>query len=303
MKSFKITLPLVAAVSAMLIACQADIFVSVDDQRQVTIVTSVGISEGLAEFAGISLDDILGDVLGGLDLDTGDDEPSTGDADESAGILGFLEGIGGNEVTRYSEDGYSGYRITQTLAAEELIDDASNVEGIAAFADLVPGFEFRRTDSDDGWIVSGDPTIGALIDDFSEGLGADGIGGLFSLASDSIDATLRIKLPGEIVESTAHRTVDGAQVWDLLDPDGVTIHVVSGEPVPFQFVPWTIAATFALIVIAIIVWQVASRRKRAMPDAQPEPSQAEVTLNIEHQDTPMPGSSTESEPGETTDRN
>ena len=303
MKSFKITLPLVAAVSAMLIACQADIFVSVDDQRQVTIVTSVGISEGLAEFAGISLDDILGDVLGGLDLDTGDDEPSTGDADESAGILGFLEGIGGNEVTRYSEDGYSGYRITQTLAAEELIEDASNVEGIAAFADLVPGFEFRRTDSDDGWIISGDPTIGSLIDDFSEGVGADGIGGLFSLASDSIDATLRIKLPGEIVESTAHRTVDGAQVWDLLDPDGVTIHVVSGEPVPFQFVPWIIAATFTLIVIAIIVWQVTSRRRRAVPDAQPVPSQAEVTLNIEHQDTPMPGSSTESEPGETTDRN
>ena len=282
MKSFKITLPLIAAVSAMLIACQADIFVSVDDQRQVTIVTSVGISEGLAEFADISLDDLLGDALEGLD---------------------FLEGVGGNEVTRYSEDGYSGYRITQTLAAEELIVDASNVEGIAAFADLVPGFEFRRTDSDDGWIVSGDPTIGALIDDFSEGLGADGIGGLFSLASDSIDATLRIKLPGEIVESTAHRTVDGAQVWDLLDPDGVTIHVVSGEPVPFQFVPWIIAATFTLIVIAIIVWQVTSRRKRAVPDAQPEPSQAEVTLNIEHQEATTTGSSTESGPGETTDRN
>ena len=303
MKSFNITLPLVAAVSAMLIACQADIFVSVDDQRQVTIVTSVGISEGLAEFAGISLDDILGDVLGGLDLDTGDDEPSTGDADESAGILGFLEGIGGNEVTRYNEDGYSGFRITQTLAAEELIEDASNVEGIAAFADLVPGFEFRRTDSDDGWIISGDPTIGSLIDDFSEGMGADGIGGLFSLASDSIDATLRIKLPGEIVESTAHRTVDGAQVWDLLDPDGVTIHVVSGEPVPFQFVPWIIAATFAIIVIAIIVWQVTSRRRRAVPDAQPVPSQAEVTLNIEHQEAHTTGSSTEPDSSETTDRN
>ena len=282
MKSFKITLPLVAAVSAMLIACQADIFVSVDDQRQVTIVTSVGISEGLAEFADISLDDLLGDALGGLD---------------------FLEDVGGNEVTTYSEDGYSGYRITQTLAAEELIEDTSNVEGIAAFADLVPpGFEFRRTESDDGWIISGDPTIGSLIDDFSEGLGADGIGGLFSLASDSIDATLRIMLPGEIVESTAHRTVDGAQVWDLLDPEGVTIHVVSGEPVPFQFVPWIIAATFALIVIVIIVWQVASRRKRAVPDEEPEPSQAEVTLNIEHQEAPT-GSSTEPEPSETTDRN
>lgn len=301
MKSFKITLPLVAAVSAMLIACQADIFVSVDDQRQVTIVTSVGISEGLADFAGISLDDLLGDVLGGLDLETGD-EPSDGDPDESGGILGFLEGIGGNEVTTYSEDGYSGYRITQTLAADELIEDASNVEGIAAFADLVPGFEFRRTESDDGWIISGDPSIGSLIDDFSEGVGADGIGGLFSLASDSIDATLRIKLPGEIVESTAHRTVDGTQVWDLLDPEGVTIHVVSGEPVPFQFVPWIIAATFALIVIVIIVWQVASRRKRAVPDEEPEPSQAEVTLNIEHQEAPT-GSSTEPEPSETTDRN
>ena len=301
MKQLKITLPLVAALSTLFVACQADIFVSVDEERQVTIVTSVGISEGLAEFAGVSLDDLLGDAIGGLGLEAGDDE-GAGDSDESDGILGFLEGIGGNEVTRYSEDGYSGYRITQTLAAEELIEDASNIEGIAAFADLVPGFEFRRTDSDDGWIVSGNPTIGALIDDFSEGVGADGIGGLFSLASDSIDATLRIKLPGEIIESTAHRTVDGVEVWDLLDPEGVTIHVVSGESVPFQFVPWVIASLFAVIVIVIIAWQITSRRKRVASSIPQEPSQAEVTLNIDHQEGQAEPDS-ESNTSETTGRN
>ena len=301
MKHMKITLSLVAALSTLFVACQADIFVSVDEERQVTIVTSVGISEGLADFAGVSLDDLLGDAIGGLGLEAGDDESGAGDSDESGGILGFLEGVGGNEVTRYSEDGYSGYRITQMLPAEDLIDDVSDVEGIAAFADLVPGFEFRRTDSDDGWIISADAPAGSFIDDFTEGTDGDGIGGLFSLASDQIDATLRIKLPGEIIESTAHRTVDGVEVWDLLDPEGVTIHVVSGESVPFQFVPWVIAALFAVIVIVIIVWQITSRRKRVASSIPQEPSQAEVTLNIDHQEGQAEPDS-ESNTSETTDR-
>ena len=301
MKQLKITLPLVAALSTLFVACQADIFVSVDEERQVTIVTSVGISEGLADFAGVSLDDMLGDAIGGLGLEAGDDE-GAGDSDESDGILGFLEGVGGNEVTRYSEDGYSGYRIAQTLPAEDLTDNVSDVEGIAAFADLVPGFEFRRTDADEGWIISADAPVGSFIDDFTEGTDGDGIGGLFSLASDQIDATLRIQLPGEIIESTAHRTVDGVEVWDLLDPDGVTIRVVSGEPVPFQFVPWVIAASFAVIVIVIIAWQITSRRKRVASSIPQEPSQAEVTLNIDHQDDQAEPDS-ESETDDATGRN
>ena len=301
MKHMKITLSLVAALSTLFVACQADIFVSVDEERQVTIVTSVGISEGLADFAGVSLDDMLGDAIGGLGLEAGDNE-GAGDSDESDGILGFLEGIGGNEVTRYSKDGYSGYRITQTIPAEELTDNVSDVEGIAAFADLVPGFEFRRTDADDGWIISADAPVGSFIDDFTGGADGDGLGGLFSLASDQIDATLRIKLPGEVIESTAHRTVDGVEVWDLLDPEGVTIHVVSGESVPFQFVPWVIAALFAVIVIVIVVWQITSRRKRVASSMPQEPSQAEVTLNIDHQDDQAEPDS-ESDTDDTTGRN
>ena len=274
----------VIALMALLVACQADISVTVDAERQVTIVTSIGISDGLADFAGVSLDDLLGDALSGTDLDaSGGGDASDGD---SGGILGFLEGVGGNEVSRYSEDGYSGYRITQTLPAEDLEAGTDDVEGIAAFADLVPGFEFRRTDSDDGWIVSGDVPAGSLIEDFAGDAGADGFGGLFSLASDQIDATLRIKLPGEIFESTAHRTEEGAEVWDLLAADGVAIRVVSGEAVPFQFVPWIIATIFALLVVAIIIWQVATRRNRNAAAVQSESSQADVDFNVGATDSP-----------------
>ena len=289
----------VIALMALLVACQADISVTVDEERQVTIVTSIGISDGLADFAGVSLDDLLGDALSGMDLDaSGNGDASDGD---SGGILGFLDGVGGNEVSRYNEDGYSGYRITQSLPAEDLEAGTDDVEGIAAFADLVPGFEFRRTDSDDGWIVSGDVPAGSLIEDFAGDAGADGFGGLFSLASDQIDATLRIRLPGEIIESTAHRTEEGSEVWDLLAADGVAIRVVSGEPVPFQFVPWIIAALFALIVVAILIWQVTSRRNRSATDAQSEPSQDEVMLNIEGRYA-QEESDQESDPSGSTDR-
>ena len=278
MKLLQLACLSVIALMALLVACQADISVTVDAERQVTIVTSIGISDGLADFAGVSLDDLLGDALSGMDSDaSGNGDASDGD---SGGILGFLDGVGGNEVSRYSEDGYSGYRITQTLPAEDLEAGTDDVEGIAAFADLVPGFEFRRTDSDDGWIVSGDVPAGSLIEDFAGDAGADGFGGLFSLASDQIDVTLRIKLPGEIIESTAHRTEEGAEVWDLLAADGVAIRVVSGEPVPFQFVPWLVAAIFALLVVAIVIWQVATRRNRNAAAMQSEPSQADVDLNI-----------------------
>ena len=301
MKPAKTVLTTFALLLTLLVACQADVFITVDDERQVTTVISIGVSEGLTDFAGVSLDDLLGDAIGGLGLEA-DDDGGAGDSDASDGVFGFLEGVGGNEVSRYSEDGYSGYRITQMLPAEELVDNVSDVEGIAAFADLVPGFEFRRTDADDGWIVSADAPVGSFIDDFTGGADGDGLGGLFSLATDQIDATLRIMLPGEIVESTAHRTVDGVEVWDLLDPEGVTIHVVSSESVPLQFVPWIIAALFAVIVIAIIVWQVTTRRKRVATSTPPEPSQAEVTLNVEHQE-PQADSETESDTSEPTDRN
>lgn len=299
MKHFKIPALTVAALLTFVAACQADISVTVDEERQVTIVTSIGISEGLADFAGLSLEDLLGEALGGMDLDASGDVDN---GDDSVGILGFLDGVGGNEVSRYSEDGYSGYRIAQSIPAEELAANSGDVEGIAAFADLVPGFEFRRTDADDGWIISGDAPVGSLVEDFVGGSDGDGFGGLFSLASDQIDATLRITLPGEIIESTAHRTENGTEVWDLLDSDGVTIRVVSGESVPFQAVPWIIAVIFALIVIAIIIWQVTTRRKRAATDAAPEPSQEDVILNIEDQ-VEHEDSGEESDTSNTADRN
>ena len=302
MKLLQLACLSVIALMALLVACQADISVTVDAERQVTIVTSIGISDGLADFAGMSLDDLLGEALAGVDVEgSGDGDDASSDSGDSGGILGFLDGVGGNEVSRYSEDGYSGYRITQSLPAEELEANAGEVDGIAAFADLVPGFEFRRTDADDGWIVSGDVPAGYLFEDFAGGDGEDGFGGLFSLASDRNDATLRIKLPGEIIESTAHRTEDGAEVWDLLAADGVEIRVVSGETVPFQFVPWIIAALFASIVVAILIWQVTSRRNRSATDAQSEPSQDEVMLNIEGRYA-QEESDQESDPSGSTDR-
>lgn len=255
-----IAVPVVAIVSA-LAACQADVLVTVDEEREATIVISLGVSDSLAEFAGIEIDDILG---GGLDALGIDDDDGTSDAEGSEGvadgIFGFLEDVGDNQVTRYEEDGYSGYRITQTLAASEIESNLSEVEGITALADLVPEFQFRRTDSDDGWILSGELELGAAIDDLAGGEMAEGFGGLFGMALEQFDATLRVRLPGDVLESTAHRTEDGAEVWDLFDPEGASIYLVSREPTDFQIAPWLIAAGIGVLVLGII-WQVRLRRR------------------------------------------
>lgn len=244
-------------------ACQADILLTVDEEQDATIVISVGVSDSLAEFAGISLDDVLGGGLDAMGIE-GEEEGQSEDEsldEDGSGFLGFLEDVGGNEVSRYEEDGYSGYRITQSLPASELQSNLDDAEGVVALADLVPQFEFRRTDSDDGWMLSGELELGSAIDDLAGGDLAEGFGGLFGMAMDQFEATLRVRLPGEIVESTAHRTENEAEVWDLLDPEGVSIHLVSREPTDFQVVPWLIAAAFAVLVLGIIIWQVRTRRK------------------------------------------
>ena len=252
----------IVTVMCVVTACQADILVTVDEEQDAPIVISVGVSDSLAEFAGISLDDVLGGGLDAMGIEgqegQSEDESLEEDAD---GFLGFLEDVGGNEVTRYEEDGYSGYRVTQSLPASELQSNLDEAEGVVALADLVPEFQFRRTDSDDGWMLSGELEIGSAIDDIAGGDLAEGFGGLFGMAMDQFDATLRVRLPGEIVESTAHRTENGAEVWDLLDPEGVSIRLVSREPTDFQIVPWLIAAAFAVLVLGIIGWQVRIRRK------------------------------------------
>ena len=217
----------VFAVATAVTACQADVLFTVDEEQNATVVISIGVSDSLSEFAGISLDDVLGGGLDALGVD-GDSEAEESEEDGD-GLFGFLEDVGGNEVTRYQEDGYSGYRITQTLPAAEIESNLSEVEGITALADLVPDFQFGRTDSDDGWILSGELELGSAIDDLSGDDSGEGFGSLFGLAVDQFEATLRVRLPGEVVESTAHRTEDGAEVWDIFDPEGTSIYLVSRE--------------------------------------------------------------------------
>ena len=252
----------VVAVATAVTACQADVLFTVDEEQNATVVISVGVSDSLAEFAGISLDDVLGGDLGalGIDGDEGDSEAEESEEDGD-GIFGFLEDVGGNEVTRYQEDGYSGYRITQTLPAAEIESNLSEVEGITALADLVPEFQFGRTDSDDGWILSGELELGSTIDDLAGDDLEEGFGGMFGLAMDQFEATLRVRLPGEVVESTAHRTEDGAEVWDLFDPAGASIYLVSREPSDIQVVPFVIAGFAAVLVLGIIIWQIRARRR------------------------------------------
>ena len=257
----KVLAAVIGAFASVAIACQADVLFSVDEEQNATVVISVGVSDSLAEFAGISLDDVLGGGLDALGIDGDDSESKAENASEDGdGIFGFLEDVGGNEVTRYEEDGYSGYRITQTLSASEIESNLGELEGITALADLVPEFQFRRTDSDDGWILSGELELGTAFDDLAGDEVADGLGGLFGMALEQFDATLRVRLPGEVVESTAHRTEDGAEVWDLFDPEGVSIRLVSREPSDFQLVPWLVAAGFAALVLGIIIWQIRARR-------------------------------------------
>lgn len=253
------------AVATAVTACQADVLFTVDEEQNATVVISIGVSVSLAEFAGISLDDVLGGGLDALGVD-GDSEAEESEEDGD-GIFGFLEDVGGNEVTRYQEDGYSGYRITQTLPAAEIESNLGEVEGITALADLVPDFQFGRTDSDDGWILSGELELGSAIDDLSGDDSGEGFGSLFGLAVDQFEATLRVRLPGEVVESTAHRTEDGAEVWDIFDPEGTSIYLVSREPSDIQVVPFVIAGFAAVLVLGIIIWQIRARRRavRTLP--------------------------------------
>ena len=280
-----IALATVASAGLLLAACQADISVTVDEERQLTMVTTVGFSDSLAQLAGDSLGDLFGEGFGDLGADGEQSEGGLGDADGAEGMFGMLPGLDelgeDVEVTSYSEGGYSGYRVTLILQGDEVSSRLNELGGLVGVADVVPSFDFRRTDADDGWVVGGQFAFGSVLEGAAGDLGGGMLGGMFGSVMDQFDFTLKIILPGEVVESNAHSVVNGAQVWDLMAEDGVDVQLVSQDIMPFPLVPWLFAGFAIGLLVAIAIWQVVARRKARASEPVSQPSQAPSSLNID----------------------
>ena len=161
----------------------------------------------------------------------------------------------GATVEEYDQDGFRGVRARFPFAASEdikrtidaaLSDAGDDPTGAAAGLDqLFERFDLRR--DGDGWrfdAVAVPLFMGALPGDGGDALGGDALGGeMAELMLEGFEFTIRIELPGEIVEHNADAVEDGALVWSL-DPlseeprallaltsgggDGTILHVTTG---------------------------------------------------------------------------
>lgn len=135
----------------------------------------------------------------------------------------------GATVEEYDQDGFRGVRARFPFAASDdikrtidaaLSDAGDDPTGAAAGLDqLFERFDLRR--DGDGWrfdAVAVPLFMGALPGDGGDALGGDALGGeMAELMLEGFEFTIRIELPGEIVEHNADAVEDGALVWRL-DP-------------------------------------------------------------------------------------
>ncbi len=161
----------------------------------------------------------------------------------------------GATVEEYDQDGFRGVRARFPFAASEdikrtidaaLSDAGDDPTGAAAGLDeLFERFDLRRNGG--GWRFDAAVSpllMGALPGDGGDALGGDALGGeMAALMLEGFEFTIRIELPGEIVEHNADAVEDGALVWslDLLSEeprallaltsgggDGTILHVTTG---------------------------------------------------------------------------
>jgi hypothetical protein len=154
-----------------------------------------------------------GSELGGLDLG----ENPFADFDES-------DLPPGASVEEYEEDGFSGVRLTVPFEADDdiasTIDDllASTGDGDDDITSLAGGDaafeEFTLRRDGEGWLF--DATVGALNDSESDDAGAALLGeGLLELLFADASFSVRMALPGEVIDHNADE-VDGDElVWNL----------------------------------------------------------------------------------------
>ena len=170
----------------------------------------------------------------------------------------------GATIEEYDEDGFRGVRarfpfaasddITRTIDAA-LSNAGDDPTGAAAGLDeLFERFDLRRDGG--GWRF--DAAVSPLLMGALPGAGGDALGDeMAALMLERFEFTIRIELPGEIVEHNADAIEDGALVWSL-DPlaeeprellaltssgkDGTILHVTTGIVVALL-----VAATAATI--------------------------------------------------------
>ncbi len=232
---------------AALTACTYDALVRVDEEGEAEIQII------------IAVDDFF------LNLVPDGETPLTDLVDEIEQQTIFDEGpFEGAHVELYEQDGLFGFRMTapfnpRVFSLSEFFDNDSPF-GLLGDMSSIGEYEFERTENDDGWIflieqpIESDPL--ANLGDMLEGSDLEG----FDIPSPTL--TFRLDLPGEIIKHNADREDGDILVWDIDPSEDISISAVSRDSSDFpNIASIAIAATFALILIGIIVAVTISRRR------------------------------------------
>lgn len=199
----------------------------------------------------------------GEDTGLGDD-PCAEIRSESETADGLPEGA---EIEPYDEDGFCGVHVTAPFEAGTdissfVLDDLA----IGSEADSPVVFDSFVIERDgEGWRF--DATTGASSD--TGGLDP----GIVQQFLEDASNTVRVKLPGKVIENDADRTEDGHLVWDLdLLGSSRTLHALTGPggggDDSGQSV-WLWVALAAAAVVAVVVGVLLWRRSHSRTPPRP----------------------------------
>ncbi len=169
-------------------------------------------------------------LLSALDTSFLDAAAAAGDTDLADSFIDLDEADlpPGATIEEYDEDGFRGVRARFPFAASDditraidaaLSDAGDDPTGEAAGLDeLFERFDLRR--DGDGWRFDAVVTplfMGALPGEDGDAFDSAFDSGLAELMLEEFEFTIRLDLPGEIVEHNADAVEDGALIWSL-DP-------------------------------------------------------------------------------------
>ena len=160
-------------------------------------------------------------ILGALDVRFLEAAAAAGDTEFEDSLLDLDEADlpPGATIEEYDEDGFRGVRARYPFAASDdikgaiggALTDAGEPGGLD---ELFKRFELRRDGG--GWRF--DAVVSPIFTEALPGDDGDALNGdLAALMLEEVEFTIRLDLPGEIVEHNADAAEDGALVWRL-DP-------------------------------------------------------------------------------------
>ncbi len=234
----RISMLLLAFLSAVILlsACKYEVMISVEEDGDAEIEAIVAFSDFIISMAGGS-DEMLSEMM----------DDMSAEMDESTNF----------ELKPYNEAGYTGIRAKVPFDPYNL----SNLDDISMFnflpdQDLLGEIVFKRNEDDTGWSFLIDQKLqGNLLGEINEGIeeftGDDSMLGM-NIPIPII--TLKLRLPGEIVEHNADRVVDGVLVWDVDLSEDILIHSESIDTSEeLNMAMYIIAGVFGLIFLGIMI--------------------------------------------------